>query len=187
MPTVTEILDRNTVEYYDCVSMGFGVGHYTNAPWDITIGSQVYTSVGPLLGLSEISVSAHFDIDSMDITLAGIVPVDGLGGSSAIVVTALQNIDYIDKEVIITRIYVKDGVTEQTEVIYRGYVDSISCAVAEFGESTTALIKTSSHWVNFQRVNSRYTNIKSQQAFFPTDNGFKYAKAVQKEIIWAEE
>lgn len=187
MPTVAEILDRNTVEYYDCVKMAFGLGNYTNAPWNVSVNSDDYISVGPMISLGTVMVSANFDIDQLDIVLAGIVPIDGIGGGSATVVKTLQAIDYIDQEVTVTRIYVKDGVTEQSEVIYKGYVNGISLAVGETGDSTTAMVKTSSHWVNFQRVNSRYTNIKSQQAFFPNDNGFKYAKAVQKEIFWAEE
>lgn len=185
MPTLTEILDRNTIEYYDCVKFDFGLGNYTNAPWNLTIGSDTYISAGGMLGVGPIEASSIFDIDSLDFLLAGLVPIDGLAGTGTPIVKQIQALSYIDQPVTVTRAYVKAGVTEQTIIMYKGFVNAVSASVSNTG-STTVNVKTSSHWANFQRVNSRYTNIKSQQAYYPDDIGFKYAKAVQKEIVWAQ-
>ena len=185
MPTVNEILSRNTIEYYECVKFDFGLGNYTTAPWDITIGADTYESAGPLLSIGAIDSSAIFDIDTLGFVLAGLVPTDGQGGSGTPIIKQLQNIDYIDKSVTVTRVYIKDGVTEQTEVVYSGFVSGLS-ASASNNDTTTIAIDTKSQWANFERETSRYTNIKSQQAYYPNDIGFKYAKAVQKEIVWAQ-
>lgn len=38
-------VDNNSVEYYECVEIDINPGYYlTNAPKDITIGSQTYTA-----------------------------------------------------------------------------------------------------------------------------------------------
>jgi hypothetical protein len=55
------------------------------------------------------------------------------------------------------------------------------------GDTTQVQVSTSSHWTDFDRVSTRYTNTKSQQEFYPTDAGFSYAVDVQKEVIWREE
>ena len=185
MPTINEILSRNTIEYYECVDFDFGLGKYTNAPWDITIGAHTYLAAGPLLSIGGIDSSAIFDIDTLTFVLAGFVPTDGQGGVADPIIEQIQTLDYIDRSVTVTRVFVKDGVTEQTEVVYSGFVSGLSASVSN-NDTTTIAIATKSQWANFQRATSRYTNIKSQQAYYPNDIGFKYAKAVQKEIVWAQ-
>ena len=73
-----------------------------------------------------------------------------------------------------------------TVILYQGYIANISAALSEQGESTTAAIETASHWTDFDRVSTRYTNDNSQKDIHPTDSGFSFAKEVQKEVQWKE-
>ncbi len=71
-------------------------------------------------------------------------------------------------------------------VLYKGYINSITAALGDQGDSTTASISTASHWTDFDRVSARYTNTNSQQNIHPADEGFSFAKEVQKEVQWKE-
>jgi len=193
MPTLEQILENRSVEYFDCVKFTFGnsssdIYAMTQAPYDIDIGGTVYKAAGGLLSISEITENAAFGIDKINITIAGIVPltpVSGVPDTQPIMVQA-QSLEYIDKPVVITRKYLLDGDTIQNVVVFKGYVDVMNVTYLPEGESTQVSVDISSHWTNFNRVSSRYTNNTSQQEYFPTDVGLEYAVEIQKEITWRE-
>jgi hypothetical protein len=183
MPTLSEVLSRNTIEYYDCVKIDFGgseVYYYTTCPWDITVGGDLYLSSGPLISIGSVEENAKFDIDQLDIVVAGLVPMTA-GGIT--VIQHIQSLDYINKEIQIQRAFIEDSTVVYSELTYLGYINTISASVTN--KETTVMFKTSNHWANFERLTARYTNNASQKAFFPTDSGFRYSKDVQKEIVWA--
>jgi hypothetical protein len=80
----------------------------------------------------------------------------------------------------------EEFVVSQQVVLYKGYISNISASLSEAGDSTTATITTASHWTDFDRVSTRYTNNNSQQNIHPGDEGFSFAKEVQKEVQWRE-
>jgi len=193
MPTLEQILENRSVEYFDCVRFQFGnsssdIYAMTQAPYDIDIGGQKFKAAGGLLSISEITENAAFGIDKINITIAGIVPLtpaSGVPDTQPIMVQA-QSLEYIDKPVVITRKYLLDGDTIQNVVVFKGYVDVMNVTYLPEGESTQVSVDISSHWTNFNRVSSRYTNNTSQQEYFSTDVGLEYAVEIQKEITWRE-
>jgi hypothetical protein len=80
----------------------------------------------------------------------------------------------------------EDFKVAHTIVLYKGYINNISGSLSAEGDNTTASIETASHWTDFDRVSARYTNQNSQHDLYPADNGFSFAKDVQKEVIWKE-
>jgi len=53
----------------------------------------------------------------------------------------------------------------------------------EAGTSTIA-VQASSLFVDFDRINTRFTNNESQQSFFAGDTGFRFSSVVVKELNW---
>jgi len=191
MPTLEEILENRSVEYFDCVKFEFGTGQLyamTQAPYDVNIGGLNYIAAGGLLNISEITENAAFGIDKINITIAGIVPLtpsSGVPDAQPIMIQA-QSLEYIDKPVTIIRQYRFDNNVVQNVVVFKGYVDVLNVTYLPESDTTQVSVDISSHWTNFNRVSTMYTNNTSQQELYPTDVGFEYSKEIQKEITWRE-
>ena len=185
MATLEQLVASETIQYYDCVFVNIDATHryyLTQAPYNLTIDGNTYIAAGGLLSITDFVDSANFSIEKLDIQLAGIVSLP----TGETVLKTIQQLQYIDKPVLITRAFMEDFKVAHTIVLYKGYINNMSGALGAEGESTTATIETSSHWTDFDRVSARYTNQNSQHDYHPADNGFSFAKEVQKEVIWKE-
>jgi len=183
--TLEQLVASEVIQYYDCVFINIDATHQyylTQAPYNLTIDGNTYIAAGGLLSITDFVDSANFSIEKLDIQLAGIVSLPT--GES--VLKTIQQLQYIDKPVLITRAFMEDFKVAHSIVLYKGYINNMSGALGAEGDSTTASIETSSHWTDFDRVSARYTNQNSQHDLYPADNGFSFAKEVQKEVIWKE-
>jgi len=187
MSTLEEIVASEVIEYYDCVSVNIDATHnyyYTQAPYNLTLtDGNTYVAAGGLLKISEYVDNANFSIEKISIALAGIVDMQG----NESVLETIQTLQYMDKPVTIYRAFMQQNKVAHTIVLFKGYINNISAVYDNQGESTQASIDISSHWTDFDRVSTRYTNSKSQQEFFPADLGFDYAVDIQKEVVWKED
>ena len=184
--TLEQIVASEIIEYYDCVHINIDTEHnyyLTQSPYNISVDGQLYTAAGGLLGISEYVDNANFSIDKLSIAVAGIVPLNA--GDLPIMIEA-QSLEYIDKPVVIYRAFMDKHKVAHTVVLFKGYIDSMSATFNTEGDNTQVDIDISSHWTDFDRVSTRYTNSKSQAEFFPSDLGFDYAVDVQKEVVWKE-
>lgn len=183
--TLEQIVARDTIEYYDCVAINIDATHnyyLTQAPYNLNIDGDIYIAAGGLLSITDFVDNANFSIEKLSITLAGIVSMPT--GKS--VLQTIQELDYVDKPITIYRAFMVDFKPEHTVVLYKGYINNLSAVLGAAGDSTQATIETSSHWTNFDRVSTRYTNSKSQQEYYPSDLGLDYCADVQKEVQWRE-
>jgi len=183
--TLEQLVASEIIEYYDCVAVNIDATHnyyFTQAPYNISVGSQLFNAAGGLLSISEYVDNASFSIDKLSIGLAGIVEMED--GSS--VMETVQTIDYIDKPVTIYRAFMEQNKVAHTIVLFKGYINGINAVFNTEGDTTQTSIDITSHWSDFDRVSTRYTNSKSQQEFFPADLGFDYAVDIQKEVTWKE-
>lgn len=200
MSTIQDVIASNSIEYYDCVAINIDATHnyyLTQAPFDLTLSDgNKYIAAGGLLQITDFIDNANFTIEKLDIQLAGIVSLP----TGETVLKTIQELDYMDKPVIIYRAFIdpdyttgnaprlvmRDSVTNSEPVLYKGFITNIAAALSESGDSTSAAIQTSSHWLDFDRVSSRYTNTNSQENIHTGDVGMEYAKEIQKEIRWVE-
>ena len=186
MATLEQIVAQETIQYYDCVAINIDATHnyyLTQSPYNLTLtDSNTYIAAGGLLSITDFVDNANFSIEKLDIQLAGIVSLP----SGTSVLKEIQTLDYIDKPVTIYRAFMEEFVVSQQVVLYKGYISNISASLSEAGDSTTATISTASHWTDFDRISTRYTNNNSQQNIHPGDEGFSFAKEVQKEVQWRE-
>ncbi len=200
MATLAEIVERKTIEYFDCVAIDIDANHtylMTQAPYDLKLTHNTvypayatFKAAGGLLAISEITDNAVFSVEKLNITVAGIVP---LNSTDDPIMIEAQTLEYIDKPVTIYRAFlnpdnaeINGSIVEHQLVVFKGYIDAMNITQDSSGDTTQVSIDISSHWTNFDRVSTRYTNNTSQQAYFATDVGFQYAVDIQKEITWRE-
>jgi len=202
MPSLAEIVARKTIEYFDCVAIDIDANHtyyMTQAPYDLKISHSApypaydtFKAAGGLLGISEITENAVFSIDKVNVTVAGIVP---LNPSDDPIMVEAQTLEYIDKPVTIYRAFLyknnsipagSETTVEHSFIVFKGYIDAMSVTQDSSGDTTQVSIDISSHWTDFNRVATRFTNNNSQQEFFTNDVGLEYSVQIQKEITWRE-
>lgn len=53
-------------------------------------------------------------------------------------------------------------------------------------DSAVVNIQIASHWADFERKNGRFTNPNSQQYYFPSDTGMRFAAESIKDIKWGK-
>lgn len=190
---LTEV-GKNSVEYYECVEIDINPGYYiTNAPRDITIGSQTYTALGSLLDFGNVEENITFEVTGLDITVSGLPAYDDNDESWTERILDYENNPYTNREVRITRAYFASDQTHVGSVeIYKGFIDNVGVKFTPTGDSAVSL-ETKSHWVDFQRANTQFTNDTSHKAranfnpglsFIANDDGFEFASLVIKDIEW---
>ena len=186
MATLAQIVAKETIQYFDCVAINIDSSHnyyFTQAPFNITLSDgNAYQAAGGLLQMTDFVDNASFSIEQLEIQLAGIVTLP----TGETVLKTVQELDYIDKPITIYRAFMEDYAVAHEVVLYKGFINNISAALSDGGDSTTASISTASHWTDFDRVATRYTNSNSQKNIHPGDEGFSFAKEVQKEVQWKE-
>jgi len=186
MATLEQIVAKETIQYFDCVAVNIDATHnyyFTQAPFDLTLtDGNTYLAAGGLLQMTDFVDNANFSIEQLEIQLAGIVELP----TGETVLKTIQGLQYIDKPVTIYRAFMEHYSVSHQIILYKGYISNISGSLATEGDSTTASITTASHWTDFDRLSTRYTNSNSQQDIHTGDEGFSFAKEVQKEVQWKE-
>lgn len=186
MATLEQIVSKESIQYFDCVAVNIDSSHnyyFTQAPYNLTLtDGNTYQAAGGLLQVTDFVDNANFSIEKLEIQLAGIVELP----TGETVLKTIQELDYIDKPVTIYRAFMENFTVAHQIVLYKGYINNVSGALGAGGDTTTCAISTASHWTDFDRVSTRYTNNNSQHTYYPNDDGFSFAKEVQKEVIWRE-
>lgn len=178
--SLTTAQQAAVVEYYELVKILVGDNYYiTNAPFNITFDGDTYTAFGMLLGFDAVEENSTLDIASLNISISGIAP--NAQGNSAL--TDFVDQEYVNSTVEIWRQYYEAGVAQGQVQIYKGFVTGADLIQSE-DNSSNVLVKTASHWSDFDQIKNRRTNDNSQQRLYPGDLGMEYSREVQKEITW---
>jgi hypothetical protein len=183
---LTTTTKEATVQYYEIVHIDVNSGYYlTNAPWDIIYDGITYYAAGNMLELDGVEENVGFEIESLTINIGGIDPLPGDGTEPFI--KKILSSDYVERNVTITRVYYDvDGGVVDGVVLYSGFINTASAASGLGPDGAAVSIQTSNNWTDFAKLSGRQTNDTSQQAVFPGDLGFEYAKEVQKQVEWKE-
>ncbi len=186
MATLEQIVAKESIQYFDCVAVNIDGSHnyyFTQAPFNLTLSDgNRYQAAGGLLQMTDFVDNANFSIEKLEIQLAGIVTLP----TGDTVLKTIQELDYIDKPVTIYRAFMEEYGVAHEVTLFKGYISNLAGSLDGSGDSTTCSITTSSHWADFDRVSTRYTNNNSQQNIHSGDEGFSFAKEVQKEVQWKE-
>ena len=92
--------------------------------------------------------------------------------------------EYLDRQVQIYKAFLdsNEAIVSDPLLIFSGRINNpVIKEDVEAGTSTVA-VQASSLFVDFDKINARFTNNESQQSFFDGDTGFRFSSVIVKEL-----
>ncbi len=143
----------------------------------VTYDSNTYTPTGSFLAFSDIVETNEANIETISISLSGV---------DTTYINLFLAGGYLDRTVEIYKAFLdsSDALVSDPLLIFSGRLNNpVIKEDVEAGTSTVA-VQASSLFVDFDRINTRFTNNESQQSFFSGDTGFRFSSVVVKELNW---
>jgi len=143
----------------------------------VTYDSDTYTPTGSFLAFSDIVETNESNIETISISLSGV---------DTTYINLFLTGGYLDRTVEIYKAFLdsNDALVSDPLLIFNGRLNNpVIKEDVDAGTSTIA-VQASSLFVDFDRINTRFTNNESQQSFFAGDTGFRYSSVVVKELNW---
>lgn len=143
----------------------------------VTYDSNTYTPTGSFLAFSDIVETNEANIETISISLSGV---------DTTYINLFLTGGYLDRTVEIYKAFLdsNDALVSDPLLIFNGRLNNpVIKEDVDAGTSTIA-VQASSLFVDFDRINTRFTNNESQQSFFAGDTGFRYSSVVVKELNW---
>ena len=154
--------------------------YLTDAPSDIVWSGNTFSSMGQMLGVSDIAEEQDLKIESIDITLSAI---------DNSIVKLFLDYDYIDRRVVVHRAVVGSNYQPvgTPALVFDGRLDQPRL-VDDWQSGTATLgVTASSHWSDYDSTGGRHTNDTEHQVLFPGDTFFATATETQKDVKWGKE
>lgn len=158
-----------------------GVDTYiTDAPIDITYNSNVYQSLGKLLGVTDIQEEEDIKIESIDITLSAL---------DTDLVKLFLDYDYIDRRVLVHRAVIGHdySIIGSPILVFDGRLDQPRLVEDFESRKATLAVSASSHWSDFEAIGGRHTNDTEHQILYPGDEFYAPSASTQKDVKWGKE
>ncbi len=143
----------------------------------VTYDSNTYTPTGSFLAFSDIVETNEANIETISISLSGV---------DTTYINLFLTGGYLDRTVQIYKAFLdsNDALVSDPLLIFDGRLNNpVIKEDVDAGTSTIA-VQASSLFVDFDRINTRFTNNESQQSFFAGDTGFRFSSVVVKELNW---
>ncbi len=143
----------------------------------VTYDSNTYTPTGSFLAFSDIVETNEANIETISISLSGV---------DTTYVNLFLAGGYLDRTVEIYKAFLdsSDALVSDPLLIFSGRLNKpVIKEDVDAGTSTVA-VQASSLFVDFDRINARFTNNESQQSFFSGDTGFRFSSVVVRELNW---
>ena len=149
--------------------------YLTDYGQDIVYSTITYDASSYILEVGDASESGDIRVNSMDLTLSAV--------EQSYVSLFLQS-DYVNKQVLVQRVCLDDNNNVIGEPIT--YFDGriVAFDIEDSGTDSKITIELASHWQDFDKIQNRKTNTKSQQFWFPNDKGFEYAASIITNLKW---
>jgi hypothetical protein len=181
MPRVTSsatitALASDSINLATLIKLDFPTPIYiTDYGQDITYNSQNYDASSYILEVGGASETGDIRVNSMDLILSAV---------EQSYVSLFLNNNYVNVAVTIQRACLDDNGAVIGEPIT--YFDGriVGYGIEDSGQDSTLNVEIASHWQDFDKVQNRKTNSKSQQFWFPNDRGFQYAASTITNLKW---
>ena len=177
-PATQTVLESDSFRMCHLIQIDFTQSLFiTDSDYAVNYAGETYIPAGHLLRMSGTSESQELRVGTMSIDLSGV---------DQQYVGILLNQNYINRKV---QIYLAvldstGSVTGDAIKTYDGIIESFSLNDKE--TSSTISLRVSSHWADFERKSGRLTNNNSQQYFFSSDTGMRFAAESIKDIRWGK-
>jgi len=136
-----------------------------------------FEPVGHLLQIGQPQETQELRVGTIKITLSGV---------DQAYVSVFLNQTYINRRVRIWKAVLDSAgdIIGDAIITFDGQITGYGLQGGE--DSSVIDVSCASHWADFERKAGRLTNTNSQQYFFPTDTGFRYAANSIKDIKWGK-
>ena len=174
----TEIVKSANKPFHLLVLSFDSVVYYlSDAYIPVTYNGNEYTPTGDFLSFSDIVETNETNIETINIALSGIPTT---------YVNLFLTDEYLDRKVEIYKAFLdsNEAIVSDPLLIFSGRINNpVIKEDVEAGTSTVA-VQASSLFVDFDKINARFTNNESQQSFFDGDTGFRFSSIMVKELNW---
>lgn len=149
----------------------------TDSFYDIDSGGNTFSASGHFLEIGQPRETEELRVGSLVITLSAV--------DKAYISVFLAE-EYINRRVRIWKaiLSASNQIIGDAIPVFDGEI--VGYGIGEDAESSTISVSCASHWADFERKAGRMTNNNSQQYFFPTDTGFRFAAESIKDIKWGK-
>jgi hypothetical protein len=169
-------LASDSIRLATLIKLNFPTPVYiTDYGQDVTYSTITYQASSYILEVGDASESGDIRVNSMDLTLSSV--------GQTYVSLFLQS-DYVNKQVLVQRVCLddNDNVIGEPITYFDGRI--VAFDIEDSGTDSKITIELASHWQDFDKIQNRKTNNKSQQFWFPDDKGFEYAASVITNLKW---
>jgi hypothetical protein len=163
---ITE-LAKDAFNMAHLVSIDFTTPKYlTDFGHDIEYDGNTYTSSSHILQMSQVNETHDVQVGSFTLNLSGV---------DQAFIAILLGENYIDREVIISRVVLDSSgaIIGNPIPMYTGYIDGYQ--MKDDNKTSQINLSIASQWSDFERESGRRTNHNSQQVYFADDDGLKFA------------
>ena len=143
----------------------------------VTFSGNEYTPTGSFLSFSDIVETNDANIETITIALSGV---------DTTYINLFLAGGYLDRTVEIYKAFLdsNDALVSDPLLIFSGRLNNPAIKEDVDAGTSTISVQASSLFVDFDRINTRFTNNESQQSFFSGDTGFRFSSVVVKELNW---
>ena len=143
----------------------------------VTFSGNEYTPTGSFLNFSDIVETNETNIESISISLSGV---------DSTYINLFLSGGYLDRTVEIYKAFLdtNNALVSDPLLIFNGRINNPVIQEDVDRGTSTVSVQASSLFVDFDRINARFTNNESQQSFFAGDTGFRFSSVVVKELNW---
>lgn len=147
---------------------------YTDAANDITYDGNTYEAQGNFLSFGETEENTEVIVTKLSMSISALDSAN---------ITKFAASAIINKPVTMRLAYVDSG-TVYAVIIFKGKVSGYS--VQDAKATATINLEIASNFANFERINTRMTNIGSWQQQNPTDWTMEFAYQDISDISWGK-
>ena len=143
----------------------------------VTFSGNEYTPTGSFLSFSDIVETNESNIETITIALSGV---------DTTYINLFLAGGYLDRTVEIYKAFLdsNDALVSDPLLIFSGRLNNPAIKEDVDAGTSTISVQASSLFVDFDRINTRFTNNESQQSFFAGDTGFRFSSVIVKELNW---
>lgn len=169
-------LASDSVRLATLIKLNFPTPIYlTDYGSNISYDGNTYTASSHIIDIGNASETGGVKVNSMSLTLSSV---------EQSYVSLFLTSDYMNKQMLVQRVVLDDNNDVIGDAInyFDGRITTFD--IEDDGSRSNIVIESASHWQDFDKVQNRKTNSKSQNFWFPNDRGFAYSASTITNLKW---
>jgi len=171
-------LQADSVRLAHLVRIGFDTELFiTDYGHQITYDSNDYLAASHFLSLSTSQETQDLRVGSLSLSISAV---------DQSYVSIFLNQEYVNRRVRIWLAVLDSSAAIVGDPIKTFDGEIVGYSLQNSADSAVINMEMASHWSDFERKNGRFTNQNSQQYYFPSDTGMRFAAESIKDIKWGK-